>query len=193
MAREDGPFGVVRQEEHEDDDEEETGEEDPADQLMQRGDRLRMLREVELRDNLERQRERDDSVQEERSTCVGSSAVLDYDAWLRGDQRYHDDLKHIDYKYIDFGPEHWDPDDRRPLIIEQDKSLGKGGFCWDAAYILVEYLSSQSLDRPGRCASVVELGSGTGLCTFRFHERVVVNGLPSFYRLILLLLPSQAG
>jgi hypothetical protein len=30
------------------------------------------------------------------------------------------------------------------LLIEQDKSLGKGGLCWDAAFILADYLSSTS-------------------------------------------------
>lgn len=158
MALESDPFDA-----HPEDDEE---TEDAAELLMQRGDRLRMLREMELQDNLERQREQDDNLHEEQSASAdGRSVVLDYNAWLRSDQRYHDDLKHIDYKYIDFGSEHWDPDDKRPLIVEQDKSLGKGGFCWDAAYILGEYLSSPSLDRPAQGASVIELGSGTGLCT----------------------------
>jgi Lysine methyltransferase len=174
MSEEDDPFGPVR---HEHDDDEEETEEDVVEHLMQRGDRLRMLREMELLDNLERQREQDQSLQEERSTCGGSSAILDYNTWLRSDQRYHDDLKHIDYKYIDFGADFWDPDDRRPLIVEQDKSLGKGGFCWDAAYVLGEYLSSQSLDLPAKCASVIELGSGTGLCTSRCRGDVLYSGL----------------
>jgi Lysine methyltransferase len=193
MAQEIDPFDVVLASRHEHEEEEET--EDAAELLMKRGDLLRMLREMEVQDNLERQREQDDSLREVEQSAgyyVGSPAVLDYNAWLRSDQRYHDDLKHIDYKYIDFRSDHWDPDDLRPLIVEQDKSLGKGGFCWDAAYILGEYLSSQSLDRPAQGASVVELGSGTGLCTSPCHERVVINGVPSCDCLILFLLPSQA-
>ena len=55
-------------------------------------------------------------------------------------------------------------------MIEQDKALGKGGFCWDAAFCLGEYVIAQLLQQQqqqqAKSASllqVVELGSGTGL------------------------------
>jgi hypothetical protein len=139
---------------------------------MGRGARLRLLRELERQDDVERQNQlgKDPDEGGEGQPPPGSSPVLDYEEWLRGGQRYHDDYKHVDYRYIDFGCGGWGGSrggdragapDRRPLIVRQDKSLGKGGFCWDAAYVLGEYLAKL----PVANARVVELGSGTGLCT----------------------------
>jgi hypothetical protein len=44
--------------------------------------------------------------------------VLRYESYLKH-QRYHDDLKHVDCDFIDFQNDN--------LIIQQDKTLGKGG------------------------------------------------------------------
>jgi predicted nicotinamide N-methyase len=49
-------------------------------------------------------------------------------------------------------------------IIEQDKTLGKGGWCWDAAYILAEYFLAVTRNQDNLVTRVLELGSGTGLC-----------------------------
>jgi hypothetical protein len=147
-------------------------EHDAAEYWMQLGTRMRLLRELERQDSAERQPERQSDTDEPETRCppqgCRSSLILDYDWWLQGDQRYHDDYKHVDYCYIDFGVHSWRQalhatcTDRRPLIIQQDKSLGKGGFCWDAAFILGEYVASRPLESSSR---VIELGSGTGLCT----------------------------
>lgn len=57
------------------------------------------------------------------------------------------------------------------MIVEQDKSLGKGGLCWDAAFILGEFLVakisnnySSTTTAATTTTRVIELGSGTGLC-----------------------------
>jgi Lysine methyltransferase len=138
---------------------------------------------------------------------AGATRVLSYDRYL-AHQRYYDDLKHIDCAYVDFGIIHDDGtggggDDHkkkeenrvlRPeqqqqqlrLFLQQDKGLGKGGLCWDAAFVLGEYLihqqrQQQQLRTMGMAdatctdgtsttttttttTSVIELGAGTGLC-----------------------------
>jgi predicted nicotinamide N-methyase len=50
-------------------------------------------------------------------------------------------------------------------VIQQDRSVGKGGLVWDAGYILADYLVKHPQvtllqDRPQK---VVELGAGTGI------------------------------
>mmetsp|Transcript_24201 Transcript_24201/g.52193 ORF Transcript_24201/g.52193 Transcript_24201/m.52193 type:complete len:437 (+) Transcript_24201:431-1741(+) len=98
--------------------------------------------------------------------------VLDYNSYL-AHQRYYDDLKHVDIKYMNFGNIHnYNGDvDGGELIVEQRKQLGKGGFCWDAGFILGEHViareeewnakqQQQTITPPPR---VVELGAGTGL------------------------------
>lgn len=134
--------------------------------------------------------------------------VLNYEHFLdrndSDDDGCYDDLKHVDYHYIDYGycgggggdyyGHDYDStgscgDTRRrfhpPLLIQQNKRIpGKGGFCWDAAFILGEYLIhctlKQLLRLPIRVAPLVattstddskittirmiELGCGTGIC-----------------------------
>ncbi|GKY92120.1 hypothetical protein MPSEU_000183400 [Mayamaea pseudoterrestris] len=154
---------------------------DPAEDMLQRGSRLRQLRLMEQEDEAARrnlaQQDEDDELGNEMNDGDESesivflrdqSSLLKYESFLRH-QRVYDDLKHVDYKYIDYS------NDCYSLIVEQDKSLGKGGFCWDAAYILGEYLSSQQngnvlhdLRRDAKSGErrldIVELGAGTGLC-----------------------------
>jgi hypothetical protein len=118
---------------------------------MQRGSWLRTLRELARADDAAR-----DGATTHTST---PSLLLDYESFLQH-QRVYDDLKHIDYKYIYF------PGD--DVLMEQQKSLGKGGVCWDAAFILGEYLI-QTNGIPSKAAlqpikNILELGSGTGLC-----------------------------
>ena len=113
---------------------------DPADHLMKRGEFLRKLREMELQDEAERQAthevsQNDDGNDDECVVFSNGDRLLRYELFLEH-QRYYDDLKHVDFKYMDFGCLGTDT----PLIVEQDKTLGKGGLCWDAAYILGEYV-----------------------------------------------------
>lgn len=136
-----------------------------VDQWMERGSLLRKLREMERQDALERRLSSHPLDEEEpseeagdhtaASTEAGGGAILNYASYL-SHQRYHDDLKHVDYRFIDFGSA------LSTMIIEQDKCLGKGGFCWDAAHILGDYLASEQCLRRG--STVIELGCGTGLC-----------------------------
>jgi len=164
---------------------------DPADALLQRGRYLRQLRQLEQEDEAARAAENTDgqvSCVEEVSTFTlpSGAKVLEYESYLQ-DQRYYDDLKHIDYRFIDFGMI-----GRSKLIIEQDKSLGKGGLCWDAAFILGEYLvqNASIWKRAHTCTSVLELGSGTGLCGMLVAKavdnvHVSLTDLPDLMPLVL--------
>jgi hypothetical protein len=145
-----------------------------------------------------------------------STTMLIYESYLKH-QRYYDDLKHVDINYINYGTafassftssgeeEEEDVDvsnkqiiiqgrKKKDLIIEQRKYLGKGGLCWDAAFILGEHVihnvcewrmnnSSSSIIGGGednkRMTRVVELGAGTGLCGLMiaaaFHNDITVE------------------
>lgn len=97
-----------------------------ADSLMKRGDFLRELRQLELADQAERDRQLrhdDDCPQDHQiDMLLNTQRVLRYDSYLTH-QRYYDDLKHVDCHYIDYGT----IGGSGRLVIEQDKSLGKGG------------------------------------------------------------------
>lgn len=156
---------------------------DPAEIWMRRGAHLRNLRELERQDEAARQsadedqedthtehqhRSRDDAREDEFVELDSGDRVLQYESYL-AHQRYYDDLKHVDYRYIDFG-KFGNNDDAR-LIIEQDKTLGKGGLVWDAAFILGDHVIAQRAQEDGspqprlrHQSGVVELGCGTGLC-----------------------------
>ncbi|KAL3770739.1 hypothetical protein ACHAW5_001456 [Stephanodiscus triporus] len=119
-----------------------------------------------------------------------NETVLDYDSYL-AHQRYHDDLKHVDHNYIDYGDLAGlggggggggrGGRGRRRLVVEQRKRLGKGGLCWDAAFVLGEHVARDARewredgrggirgvvvgrDDDRRRTRIVELGAGTGLC-----------------------------
>ena len=124
--------------------------------------------------------------------------VLDYNSYL-AHQRYYDDLKHIDIKYIDFGnitnaANNGDDSDGGRLIVEQQKRLGKGGFCWNAGFILGEHVIAHEGEwnannhvqhTPPR---VVELGAGTGLTGLMIAKatksHVVITDLPELKELM---------
>jgi len=177
-------------------DEDEDSHVDPADVMLQRGAFLRKLRDLEREDELARQQEQesdgaDDSggnqltlPQGVNDTSPVSDFILDYNSYL-SHQTFYDDLKHVDYKFIDYGEiqngttkkdHNFDAPSRNTLVVEQDKSLGKGGLCWDAAFCLGEHLVATQnewislvakKDAPEggeSMVSVIELGSGTGLC-----------------------------
>ncbi|KAL3759293.1 hypothetical protein ACHAWU_002094 [Discostella pseudostelligera] len=120
-----------------------------------------------------------------------NETMLDYNSYLVH-QRYYDDLKHVDVNYIDYG--HIGKNNNCDigggvssfaeasgggedggggrLVVEQRKSLGKGGLCWDAAFVLGEHVIHQAeewnhgVEKKTTTAPlrVVELGAGTGLC-----------------------------
>lgn len=130
---------------------------DAASVLMQRGEFLRRLRELERQDDEER------GLEPVRMECdiTSNPSTLDYQTYL-ANQSYYDDYKHVNYHHIDFGM----IGDRR-LIIQQsrDKETGKGGLVWDAGYILADHLiQTQEFWNPTlRSVRMVELGAGTGV------------------------------
>ena len=166
---------------------------DVADALFNRGAFLRKLREMEAQDEAER-------LAADQESCSGSSSsdvmsepdndTLYYPKYL-AKQKYYDDYKHINYKYIDFGYPEQKPGEtdyqheckqqhqQLPLLIEQDKSVGKGGHVWDAAVILADHFlhekpewqkvttstttSSSNSSSNSRVTNMVELGAGTGV------------------------------
>jgi len=122
--------------------------------------------------------------------------ILNYNSYL-AHQRYYDDLKHIDITYIDYNVitgshETEEEKSSRRVVIEQRKRLGKGGLCWDAAFILGEHIICHEREwnnnsnyntnvvhcsnnnntegeeattrRSRRTTTVLELGAGAGLC-----------------------------
>lgn len=162
------------------------GSQNPADQLFDTS-LARQWKELELADEAERQKNLDHT--EEASTPTSffilsnGDRVLQYSSFLEN-QKYYDDLKHIDCKYIDYGT---NVDSSRPILVEQDKSLGKGGLCWDAAFVLAEYLS-EILGDNGSHHSIVELGAGTGLCGLLLNcfcfATVTITDLPELLPLM---------
>jgi 23S rRNA U2552 (ribose-2'-O)-methylase RlmE/FtsJ len=157
---------------------------DPAEAMLQRGAVLRKLRELEREDEAARAAqsnedgsdnnnvndETGDESEEEPIVLACGAKVLSYDSYLRH-QRYYDDLKHVDCRFIDYGKI-----GPGRLIIEQDKSLGKGGWCWDAAFVLGEYMMHNASNWKINCdevgeskststtTSLIELGTGSSLC-----------------------------
>ena len=164
-------------------------------------------------------------------TTTTNETMLDYNSYL-AHQRYYDDLKHVDINYIDYGHvrkkrncdvggdgdggcasststvarDRSDGENGGRLVVEQRKRLGKGGLCWDAAFILGEHVIHQAeewnigttgmttssarttLTGPLRGARVVELGAGTGLCGMMLAKaiqcHVEITDLPELYDLM---------
>lgn len=158
------------------------------DEMMNRGSLLRALRELETIDNASRS---DDPTEVISKICPSinssydepehthdvitylsdGSSVLHYESFL-SHQRFYDDFKHCNVTFIDYGNFGlWsDYEEQKKLIVEQRPSLGKGGLCWDAAFILAEHLlANRNCWQPGvyhpsrGLTKVVELGAGTGL------------------------------
>lgn len=141
-----------------------------ADAMMLRGCHLRKLRELADADEQARKEEMEQDVghQEQQHDVVvtldDGKRVLRYDSFLTH-QRYYDDLKHADCDYIDYSGQ---------VVVQQDKSLGKGGLCWDAAFILAEHLISME-DSISIDDAIVELGAGTGLCGLLIAKAVACH------------------
>jgi predicted nicotinamide N-methyase len=145
------------------DDQQQEDDYDAAMVLFQRGDFLRKLREMERQDEAERLLGADSA----KSSMYNDASTLQYQHFL-DTQEFYDDFKHVNYKHIDFGLIHSNSSSsnnisKTPLIIEQDRSLGKGGFVWDAGFILGEHVIRETVWQSGNSTSIVELGSGTGV------------------------------
>lgn len=190
--------------------------EDSIAREMNRGHRLRQLRLLALADERERARQQqsalcqrdacdtggyfDEEKKEDGDGDVGGErpedvvrvlptkeTVLDWNSYL-AHQSYYDDLKHVDVNYIDFGPVRHGG---RQLIVEQRKALGKGGFCWDAGFVLGEHVVAHAGDWSRglpRRPRVLELGAGTGLAGLMIAgataSDVTVTDLPELTELM---------
>lgn len=178
---------------------------DPFLKQMNRGNYLSQLRLLALQDELERLAEEEHATEvgelhAEVQILSNGEKMLNYNVYL-SHQRYFDDLKHVDMHLINFGcftdtksdtdeiiPRNESSNDVRildghlkyeqDLIIEQRKSLGKGGLCWDAAFILGEHLIHHEKDwniQSSALTSVLELGAGTGLCGLMVAKATSAN------------------
>lgn len=152
-----------------------------ADAMMMRGAHLRNLRELAEADARERkQSTAAGREQEERRDIIvtlgSGKRVLRYESYL-SHQRYYDDLKHYDCDFIDFSG----------LVIQQDKAIGKGGLCWDAAFILADHFINSRISVSPH-DTIVELGAGTGLCGLLLSKSVCchveITDLPSLLPLM---------
>eukprot|EP00980_Cylindrotheca_fusiformis_P010011 scaffold2214_cov139-Cylindrotheca_fusiformis.AAC.8 len=121
--------------------------EDHHEAMMNRGAILKKLRQMAEEDEAQRDVQNNDS---------GDNETLSYQSYLAS-QNVYDGYKHVNYKKIDFGIV-----GGSPMIIEQDRTVGKGGFVWDAAFILAEHVIRESNCQIGN-PKIVELGSGTGI------------------------------
>ena len=139
--------------------------------------------------------------------------ILRYDSYL-AHQRYNDDYKHADCHFVDFGIvvgrdvlcqqkqqyHNDDNDNANRLIVEQQKSLGKGGLVWDAGVILADHLIatkhewstefiSPMITKSKTMTKIVELGAGTGVTGLMIakavaNTHVYITDLPDVLRLI---------
>jgi predicted nicotinamide N-methyase len=178
---------------HPDDDHNDT--EDPnlrVHSLLHRGAWLRQLRQFAQMDEESRQQQQQqqqDDVSDGITLLSNGMKILDYNHFLQT-QPYYDDLKHINCHFIDYG--RMDDDIRcncSSILIEQDKSLGKGGWCWDAAFILAEYFLALTKSQNDLSSQILELGSGTGLCGILVARcmpsaQVIISDLPNLLPLM---------
>ncbi|GMI22109.1 hypothetical protein TeGR_g3178 [Tetraparma gracilis] len=150
-------------------DEQEDGP-DPFEAQMNRGAEMRRLRELAEAAEREAAETPDDSFsgQDKSDPETGS---LQYSSFL-SHQSYFDDLKHVDYPSITYDvrlpPPTSEPGPPSSQVtIRQEKALGKGGICWDAAFILGEFMAARVAASPNPTSrtplSFLELGAGTGL------------------------------
>ena len=190
---------------------------DACDELFKQGEFLRMLRKLELEDEAMREKERQTEQQEEEEEQEDDSDTLFYQDYLRNQEGIYDDYKHVNYQFIDFGiidaGSSSDSDSEcdsnsitiravapssSPLIIEQDRTVGKGGFVWDAGFVLAESVlnmeqketqwlgrrrrshnsSSNSNSNSNQPTTIIELGAGTGITSLmiaKAHPQTTVH------------------
>ncbi|KAG7351056.1 lysine methyltransferase [Nitzschia inconspicua] len=140
---------------------------DAVDVWLSRGEFLRKLRQLEQEDEAERLKaaEADDKGNESNDQrCSTDSCTLDYPYFLQTNSKrnIYDDYKHVNYTHVNLG---LFGNATEPLVLQQDRHVGKGGLIWDAGYILADTLIQQKEwlllgDKPQR---VLELGAGTGV------------------------------
>ncbi|CAJ1930707.1 unnamed protein product [Cylindrotheca closterium] len=133
---------------------------DAYDDMMDRGAFLRKLRR-QMAEEDEAQRE----VPASSNDDTADSDTLCYQFYLSV-QAVYDGYKHVNYRQIDFGIV-----GDSPLVIAQDRTVGKGGFVWDAAYILAEHVSRVT-DWQAGSPNVIELGAGTGITSLIVARQV---------------------
>eukprot|EP00980_Cylindrotheca_fusiformis_P005641 scaffold1184_cov132-Cylindrotheca_fusiformis.AAC.62 len=147
--------------------------EDYLDFMMNRGIYLRKLRQMAEEDEAQRETETND---------CSDVDVLAYQSYLAV-QAVYDDYKHVNYKRINFGIV-----GGSPLVIEQDRTVGKGGFVWDSGFILAEHVAGEEGWQIGN-PRVIELGAGTGvtgLCVARQvpNAKIHLTDLPALLPLL---------
>lgn len=161
---------------------------DACDELFKQGQLLRQLRQLEREDEALREQDRQEQQQQVEEEEVDSN-TLDYNKYLQNQEGKYDDYKHVNFQYVDFGiisngaadndDSNDDNDDSNnsdneyeqntPLVIEQDRTVGKGGFVWDAGFILAESVlrmeqrETEWLLPSNRSQRIIELGAGTGV------------------------------
>ncbi|CAJ1930705.1 unnamed protein product [Cylindrotheca closterium] len=130
---------------------------DAYEAMMNRGAFLRKLRQMAEEDEAHR----DVVVLPVLSSSKDVEITVDHDTLCYHSylsvQAVYDDYKHVNYRQIDFGIV-----GDSPLVIAQDRTVGKGGFVWDSGYILAEHVARVTEWQTGS-PSVVELGAGTGV------------------------------
>lgn len=157
---------------------------DACDELFKQGDILRMLRQLEREDEALREQERQKELEQNQNS---DSDILVYKDYLQNQEGIYDDYKHVNYQYIDFGIiGETSQADRSvtPLIIEQDRYVGKGGFVWDAGFVLAESVlnmeqkETEWLGNPDQTTKIIELGAGTGVTSLmiaKAHPQTTVH------------------
>ena len=113
--------------------------------------------------------------------------VLRYDTYL-SHQRYSDDYKHSNCNFVDFQLQYSD----KKVIVEQQRSLGKGGLLWDAGVMIAEHLVSVLSIwniNGNNVTKVVELGAGTGFAGILIakgvsNAEVTITDLPEVLPLV---------
>ncbi len=139
---------------------------DACDELFKQGDILRMLRRLEREDEALREQGRQLEVEREQDDT--DNITLNYKDYLQHQEGLYDDYKHVNYQSIDFGVRFGETSYEEvastPLIIEQDRTVGKGGFVWDAGFVLGESVMNMEEEclLDGK-TSIIELGAGTGV------------------------------
>jgi predicted nicotinamide N-methyase len=175
---------------------------DACDEIFKQGDYLRMLRQIQLEDEAQRELERQKQAEEEEEDDDdgnSNSNTFEYRKFLLNQKEKYDDYKHVNYQYINFGVPNVDygannADDTDEIessaaeekgnqslvVIEQDRSLGKGGLIWDAGFVLAEHVlrmearGIQVMPRCGENTRIIELGAGTGVTSL-----LIAAALPS--------------
>ena len=172
---------LPRAEQVEDDHSDSDSSYDACDELFKQGDILRMLRRLEREDEALREQGRQQEVEREQDTT--DNITLNYKDYLQHQEGLYDDYKHVNYQFIDFGLRFGETSSEEvastPLIIEQDRTVGKGGFVWDAGFVLGESVMNMEEEclLDGK-TSIIELGAGTGVTSLmiaKAHPQTTVH------------------